>query len=107
METIIPHIPATSINSDIANSTAGTAFSLPYLKQGCDVAYLLVYSGSVSAVSVSLQVSMDNTNWATMDTSTSTSGEYTIVHGVVAKYIRLYHTSRTGGTNVAGYILIN
>jgi hypothetical protein len=107
VETIVPGVAATSINSNIANTTEGTAYAIPYMKLGFNIAWQLVYSGSVSAVSVALQVSMDNSNWTTIDTSTNTSGEYrSLVGGMVAKFVRLYHTSRTGGTNVLGQILV-
>ena len=99
-------IPAVSIDSDIANDTAGVAFAIPYSKQGIDLAYQLVYTGGPSAVSVALQVSMDNSNWVTVDASTVTAGEYVNVTGIVALLVRLYHTSRTGGTKVTGSILM-
>jgi hypothetical protein len=106
MNTVVPGVPATSINSDIANTTAGTAFAVPYSKQGIGLAVQLVYTGVVSAVSIAVQISLDNSNWATIATSTNTSGEYIQCGPVICKFIRLYHTSRTGGTNVLGTLLL-
>ena len=106
LNALSPGILATSIDSDIANTTAGTAFALPQHKQPRAISYQLVYAGGPSAVSVAFQVTIDGTNWVTIDTSTNTSGELVMLVNVVATQCRLYHTSRTGGTKVTGTILI-
>ena len=103
---LVQGVPSDSINSNIAATTAGTSFSLPYSKQGVGVAVQITYTGVVTAVSIAVQISLDNSNWATIATSTAVGGELINCGHVVAKYIRLYHTSRTGGTNVKGSILV-
>jgi hypothetical protein len=104
--TIVPGITATSIDSNIADATPGTTFAIPYAKQGVKLAYQTVFTGVVGAVSIALQISMDETNWTSVNTTTETAGAYVIVNNVIAKFVRLYHTSRTGGTKVTGTILI-
>jgi hypothetical protein len=106
MDTLQPKIPAVSIDSNISNAVAGTSFAIPYSKQGVSVAYQLIYTGVVTAVSIIFQLSMDNSNWAPVDTSTNVSGEYVVLGGLVGNFVRLYHTSRTGGTNVKGSIML-
>jgi hypothetical protein len=106
MTTLTVDTPATSIDSDIAGTTAGIVFAVPYSKQGIAFAYQLVYTGSPSAVSVAFQISIDNSNWVTIDTSTNKDGELVNLAKVVARFVRLYHTSRTGGTKVTGTIFM-
>lgn len=105
---LVPGILSTSINSDIADGSAGTAFAIPYMKMGVNLAWTMVYTGSPSVVSFSLQISLDGTNYVTVDTTTDTSGCLRIVGGVVAKFVRLYCTTFTtaGAGNALGKILV-
>jgi hypothetical protein len=98
----------TSINSDAANPLIGTAFGLPKPEGplGHTIAWQGILTGTVSAISTSLQISMDNTNWSSVDTATSTAGWYRIVTPIVARFVRVYHTSDTGCTNLAATILL-
>ena len=89
-----------SINSDIANTTAGTELSIPKTDRPAFLAAQIIFTGTVTAVSIAIQISMDGTNWSTVYTSTTVGGEYINLGQICAQHIRAYHTSRTGGTNV-------
>jgi len=99
-----------SLNSAVGDGTAGVALGLPKTEGslGHTIAWQVVYATgtSVSAASTSLQVSMDNSNWATIDTNTNVAGCYRIVTPVIGRFIRAYHTSDTGATTISVSILI-
>jgi len=60
--------------------------------------WLTVFASAPSAVSVELQVSNDNTNWFTLDTSTATTGEAREFSDPVNYlFIRARKASQTGG----------
>lgn len=106
-KTVVPGIPVTSLSNITSTSAVnGMAFVIPYLKQGCKLVWQVVVTGTASAISVSLQLSIDNTNWVTVDTSTDAAGCYCILDDVIGKYVRLIQTSRTGGTSIKGDILL-
>lgn len=55
-------------------------------------------TGSPTGVSCTLQGSLDGVNWATIDTTTSTSGELRFVTNSPVVYIRLNLGTFSGGT---------
>jgi hypothetical protein len=109
-------VPPYSVNhGDVAlafNSEAPTAgqasqqFALPnysgFPDDGRTVRWQTIYGSSPSAVSVSLQTAMvdSDTQYTTIDTSTATGGEARTVTGVRANFIRAKVTSITGGSGV-------
>ena len=108
MTTLTRGVVEFSLNANVADGTAGTTLALPKTEGslGHTIAWQVVYGGTVSACITLLQVSMDNSNWATIDTNTNTAGCYRIVTPVLGRFIRAYHTSDTGATTVAVSILI-
>ena len=111
MVTLTRGIVGTSFSGSVADPTAGTAFALPasLTGRGWMVAWQTVKGGvgTITALSVSLQFSMDNTNWFTHSTTEETAGNYSIAADITARFVRLYHTSRTGvNTTVTGNLLI-
>jgi len=95
--TLRPGIAETSLAAITATAN-GLTFAIPYMKKGIDIAWQTTFTGIPTSVSTTLQVSMDNSNWATVDTGTNTSGEYRIVGGVIGKYVRLVSGTLSGGT---------
>lgn len=105
---IVPGIVTEFINSDIADGAASESYSIPFTKQGINLAWSMVYTGSPSVVAFNLQISMDNSNWVTIDSTSDTTGCYRIVSGIVAKFIRLTCTTFTtaGAGNALGTVLV-
>lgn len=88
--------------TEVLNTTAtgagfGSAFSIP--TQNANVlVWQLVPVGGPSAISATLQVSQDNSTWASLSTCTSTSGCIFNVGLNSYRFVRTQYTSRTGGT---------
>lgn len=86
----------------LVNPTASTGdgavfnLDLPYDKH----TWCTTIVGSPSGVSVTLQGSLDNSLWMTLDTSTSTSSECRHVVNKPVKYIKTNVGTFTGGTTV-------
>jgi len=108
MVTLTRGVVENSINSDIGDAGTGTAFGLPKPEGtlGHTIAWQVVYTGTMTSATTLLQISMDNSNWATADTNTNTSGCYRIVTPIIARFIRVYHTADVGATNVKASIII-
>jgi hypothetical protein len=106
MEQLSNGVVATSISTLPSNGTAGTAFALPNNSKRVSIAWQIVPAGGPSALSNSLQISMDNSTWTSISTDTTAAGCYVTVNDIVAKFVRIYHTSHTGGTGLTGTILL-
>jgi len=76
-------------------------------ENGRTIRWQTLFGGSPSAVTVVLQTAMGDSDaqYATIDTSTATSGEARTVIGVRANFIRAKVTSITGGSGVTVQIL--
>ena len=83
----------------VATTTIGDAYGIPYTKAGINLGWQMTFTGSPSGVSTTLQVSIDKTNWATIDTGTNTAGEYRIVGAVIGKWLRAVLGTLTAGTS--------
>lgn len=57
-------------------------------------------AGTFSAISVTLEGSLDNVTWTVLDTSTKTGGEYRAITGTPVQFIRANVGTFTGGTSV-------
>jgi len=82
----------------LANTTGGTAFAVPIKPGAQGFIWQTSYGTVPSAISICLQVSVDGTNWTTIDTSTTTAGEVRTILNKLGLYVRGYMTSYTGGT---------
>ena len=78
-----------------ANETAGTSFSIPQGSVGL-VSWCSSFSSAPSAVSISLQISNDNSVYSSVQTTTATAGECQTNY-LASKFVRAYLTSKTGG----------
>jgi len=76
-------------------------------ENGRTIRWQTLFGGSPSAVNIVLQTAMSDSDaqYATLDTSTATSGEARTVTGVRANFIRAKVTSITGGSGVTVQIL--
>lgn len=61
-------------------------------------AWEIVVTGAPTASEVHLQGSLDNTNWYTLDTSTTTSSELRFVVDKPVRFVRANWISVSGGT---------
>ena len=102
-------IVETSLSGAPSGAVNGTTLSLPASQTnlGISLAWQMVYTGTVTGVQMDLQLSMDNINWTSADSSTSTSGCYRIIIPITARFVRISQVSRSGGDSVSGKILIN
>ena len=77
----------------------GTVYALPYSKGGLKISWQIGTTGSPSGISSTIQISLDKTVWATIDTSTATAGEVRVIAAlVVAKFIKVNLGTLTSGT---------
>lgn len=106
MDQLSNGIVATSLAVLPSNGTAGTAFAIPNNSKRVSIAWQIIPTGGPSALSNALQISMDNSTWTSISTDTTTAGCYITVNDIVAKFVRIYHTSHTGGTGLTGNILL-
>ena len=83
----------------VATTTTGDAYGIPYTKNGISLGWQMTFTGAPTVVSTTLQLSIDKTNWATIDTGTNISGEYRIVGAVIGKWLRVVLGTMTAGTS--------
>jgi hypothetical protein len=94
-----------------ANGTAGSQFAIPepagLPDQGHTVRWQTIFGTNPSAISIQLQGAAADvaTEYAVIDTSTSTSGEARTVAGVRARFLRINVVSSTGGASLTAKIL--
>lgn len=99
-----PGILATSLNavSLAAAAGAGEEFALSIPSQGTPtISWMTAFSGgNPASITVLLQASLDGTNWFTIDTSTSTTGEIRTITGSY-RFIRLNNSAVTVGAGIS------
>lgn len=96
------------LNAAIATG-AGASYSVPEsptvgLIQS--FGWQTVTTGTFTALSITLQGSLDGTNWTTLDTTTQVAGEYRAVTGKPVQFIRANVGTFTGGTNVSVLVVV-
>jgi hypothetical protein len=93
---------ATSLNA-VAATGAGAAFSLPMRDSGYPSVFTwqMVYTGTPSAITATLQGSIDNVNWFVLDTSTSTAGEMRSVAQKPVRFLRCNISAYTVNSSTA------
>lgn len=98
--TIDPSSP-TVLRPPVSATGAGTTFGNALTPGGAGVfqnfTWQTVTTGGPSGVSVTLEGSLDGTNWVTLDTSTSTGGEIRGVSGKPVTFLRANVGTLTGG----------
>lgn len=78
---------------------AGSTFALP--NNLVSLVWQTAFDTAPSGVSITLEVSLDNVNWTTIDTSTATIGEVrTITNSTSAAFIRANVGTNTGNKHV-------
>ena len=88
-----------------ADGTAGSQLAVPqpagFPKQGHDVRWQTLFTGSPTAVNFVLQAALNDVDaeYGTIDTSTVISGEARTVVDVAARFLRIKKVSSTGGTS--------
>ena len=94
-----------------ANGTAGSQFAIPESAglpdQEHTVRWQTIFGTSPSAINIRLQGAMADvaTEYADIDTSTSTTGEARTVSSVRARFLRINTVTSTGGTSLTAKIL--
>ncbi len=109
---IFPSDVALAFNSEaLAAGQASQQFALPsyagFPEDGRTIRWQTIFGTSPSAVSVVLQTAMIDADaqYATIDTSTVTTGEARSVSGVRANFVRAKVSSITGGSGVTVQVL--
>lgn len=109
---IFPGDVALAFNAEAPSAgQASQQFALPsyagFPENGRTIRWQTLYSSSPSAINVTLQTSMvdSDAQYQTVDTSTATGGEARTVTGVRANFIRARVSSITGGSGVTIQIL--
>jgi hypothetical protein len=109
---IFPGDVALAFNSEAPSSgQASQQFALPsYAGQpnnGRTITWQTIYGSSPSAISVVLQVAMNDVDaqYSTVDTSTATGGELRTVNNVLGNFARAKISSITGGSGVTVQVL--
>lgn len=92
-----PSIAERLLNAVVATVGAGTAFGVPAI--AAQTTWQTVFGTAPTSCTIQLQISMDNTNWSTVDTSTSTTGEARTVQ-FNAPLVRANINAIVGGTTV-------
>lgn len=96
----------TSLSATSTGAVTGTTFALPS-GAAAVVSWQIIHSPAPSAFSASLQASLDGTNFNTIDTSTTLTGEVrTIATQGAWKFLRINQNSRTGGTTTTGILSV-
>jgi hypothetical protein len=94
-----------------ANGTAGSQFAIPepagLTDQGHTVRWQTIFGTAPSAISIILQGAAGDVDseYFTIDTSTTTAGEARTVTGVRARFLRIKLTSSTGGSSLTAKML--
>src|SRR5690348_12002503 len=100
------------VNKILAAATgigAGVAYSVPESpSRGLlqSFGWQTVVAGTFSAISVTLEGSLDGTNWTVLDTSTKPAGEYRQITGTPVQFIRANVGTFTGGTSVTVLLVV-
>lgn len=88
---------------------AGSAYANPERRNGgafTNFTWQAIVSGGPSAISTTLQVSLDGVNWTTADTSTNVAGETRQLANWPAAFFRANLGTLTGGTAPTVTVLI-
>jgi len=94
-----------------SNGTAGSQFAIPEPSglpdQGHTVRWQTIFGTAPSAINIVLQGAAADvdTEYSTVDTSTTTAGEARTVAGVRARFLRVKLVSATGGASLTAKIL--
>lgn len=109
---IFPGDVALAFNSEAPSAgQASQQFALPsyagFPENGRTIRWQTIYGTSPTSISVILQTAMSDADaqYATIDTSTVTSGEARTVTGVRANFIRAKVSSISGGSGVTVQLL--
>ncbi len=81
----------------VAAPVNGTTFCLPNPNSVKTLTWRTSFASAPSAVTVTLQGSLDGTNFFTIDSSTATAGEVKVKADVSCLFIRAQKTSQTDG----------
>ena len=101
MQALVYGLPSKSFDAfAIADTTEGTKFAIPIRPLAQGFIWQTAYGTTPSAISICLRVSIDGTNWTTIDTSTSTAGEVRTILNKQGLFVEGYITSHTGGSTV-------
>lgn len=103
---VVPSVSVPVVLIDLVNGTDfpfdGTAFSLP--AHITRITWQTSMQVAPASIQIDLQISLDGTNWATLDSSTSTSGEVRSKK-FSAQYIRANGVAASGGTGISAKLV--
>ena len=102
MELVLLSNVKTLINAAAIGAQTGTAYAAP--ANANTFTWQTIYTGGPSAVNVVIEGSLNNSTWATIDTSTATAGEIRTFNSNIA-FFRARMVSNTGGTTITVLII--
>lgn len=88
-------VPETVLALAATTVTVSSTYALP--PRTCDLAWQYFFSTNPTALTLNLQLSLDGINWATVDSTTITTGGLRIITSVPAAFVRINQGAITGG----------
>lgn len=76
-------------------ATTSTTYAMP--ARLCNLAWQYFFTTNPSALSLVIQASLDGTNWATLDSTTVTTGGIRVITGPAVNFVRVQLASITAG----------
>jgi hypothetical protein len=97
MNSLLKDIPVTLFDAVAASTGNSTAYALP--ANATQVEYQTSFGSAPASITIQIQTSLDNINWSTVSSSTSTSGE-TKVFNSSGIYVRARINAVSGGSGI-------
>lgn len=97
-------ITETSLSTSSTGAVTGTVYNLP-TTYAAIITWSVVADGS--ALSATLEGSLDNSTYFTLDTQTTATGGIKNFGFTAVKYVRISQVSRTGGTTTTGTLIVS
>ncbi len=76
-------------------NTTSQAYAMP--ARLCNLAWQYLFTTNPSAVTMNIQGSLDGTNWASLDSTTITTGQLRVITGPAVNFVRVNQGAMTGG----------
>lgn len=91
-------VPTKLFDADAAAAPVNTpSYALPSADKAKVITWSTYFASAPTSPSIKLQISMDETVWSDLDTSTVTTGEVKTATVMNARFIRARKEAQTGG----------
>ncbi len=82
-------------NAAATTATTSTTYAMP--ARLCNLAWQYFFTTNPSAVTMVIQGSLDGTNWATLDSTTITTGNLRVITAPAVNFVRVNLSAITAG----------